>query len=541
MESERPDHSTNQEPSYSRSVSPSSISSVVMDWANDIVPEAVPPPPIPLEKTTVSLTNENAPNNPNPSSPDLDVQLLERVVKAAPQVAKEAAAVPSPTPGFVPFLADIPIKVTETLFIGPGFNDTPVKGSRAPTSLELVNALCSGNRTFFNVPHKDDDESQAQVISPDSLFASKLAQSLTLAGNIKHVFEIKQLSNGDFAQVDAFLKHDLYVLIRELITKEITIPAPSQIKEGYNGDFAIFHVVSAVKALPLQVNNLTQLHVEIATHPVGHDHIPTILEWIDRLNTLEANINTQKSIIQRNLLPRLLSYDSSLEKIAKSLHQFGVSGVRLDYLIMSADTALNYAFTDIASLTKALQVRYQVDHSSAQEPSSTAQVRPSSSHSCDSCHSPPRQPFVVSETWRRPAGSQRRSRSRSRSPQRKRSCHSFVQDVSTIPPKHYKGCVFCHGKRHFSALCPDVKLIMERADILIQEGHCINCIGVHPPNLCKRRSPCMTCHDPHHHHSICMFNKDDHVLTIDTDETPSAFYQKVKGVCSHLSAPSSSC
>ncbi|KAL6731473.1 hypothetical protein Aduo_002336 [Ancylostoma duodenale] len=47
-----------------------------------------------------------------------------------------------------------------------------------------------------------------------------------------------------------------------------------------------------------------------------------------------------------------------------------------------------------------------------------------------------------------------------------RVAEAAPQDVSTIPPKHSKDCVFCHGKRHISALCPDVKLIMKRADIL---------------------------------------------------------------------------
>ncbi|KAL6739347.1 hypothetical protein Aduo_012816 [Ancylostoma duodenale] len=146
MGRDTPEHSTNKEPSYSRLVSPSSTSSVVMDLADDIVHEAVPPPPIPSEKSAISLTTGDSPDNPNPSSPDSDVELLKRLLKAAPQMAREAAALPSPPRGVVPFLANIRTK-----------------------------ALYAGNRTFFNVPHKDDGESHSQVIPPDSVFTSKLA------------------------------------------------------------------------------------------------------------------------------------------------------------------------------------------------------------------------------------------------------------------------------------------------------------------------------------------------------------------------------
>ncbi|VDO94033.1 unnamed protein product [Heligmosomoides polygyrus] len=172
-------------------------------------------------------------------------------------------------------------------------------------------------------------------------FHRKVAQNLMLAANIERIFSLQQLGSHDLARIDAFLKDDLYLTFRELVTKDVVTPTPSQIRDGLDNDFTVFSVTQAPKALNAHCKALTSVHIEVYEGP--WDNEQKMLEWIAQTTTLISNINCQRNTIDRKLIPRIFGQPQDIAKIASGLAQFGVSPLKIDILYTDADTTLCYA------------------------------------------------------------------------------------------------------------------------------------------------------------------------------------------------------
>lgn len=191
-----------------------------------------------------------------------------------------------------------------------------------------------------------------------------------------------------------------------------------------------------------------------------------------------ANINCQRSIVERKLLPRVFEPSKELADLASKLHRFGVTPLKINTLFADADTTLNYAYDIISKLRTFLESHLEdceiakKDHHGAKSDIDNVSRR---THG-PSSPAPPPQP-----------GSQR----------------SRDQFVSTTPPPNYNGCVFCGSRNHYSALCMRTPKLSERAMSLVRAGRCLKCISRHEPGQCKRRSWCLTCHSYTHHQALC--------------------------------------
>ncbi|EYC31904.1 hypothetical protein Y032_0003g1296 [Ancylostoma ceylanicum] len=229
--------------------------SMGIDSANCIVPSH-----------TISLSQQ-LPKN-------VDEVLFELTVDCLPDYAKQVSNL-NPIEGNTPSVNTL---LSGSIFYAQVFCP--------PTILEQFQALCEGKGSNSEIPQSEDDASNAGSVPYRYRFAANLAQNLTPALNIDHVFTIPQLSNPDFAYIGAYLKYDLFITFRELVTKQIITPTPNQIEDGLNGNFTVFTVTQAS----------------------NWDSVEMMLGWINNSTTLIANINCQRSIIERKLIPRIFDH-----------------------------------------------------------------------------------------------------------------------------------------------------------------------------------------------------------------------------------------
>ncbi|KAL6742503.1 hypothetical protein Aduo_015647 [Ancylostoma duodenale] len=462
-------HSTRTPTPEEPLTNPPDATSMEIDFANGIVPSH-----------TISLSQQFPKN--------VDEVLFKLTVDCLPDYAKQVSNI-NPIVGNTPSV--------NALLSGSIFHDNSQE-FRPPTILEQVQALCEGKGSNSEIPQRVDDASNAGLIPDRYRFATNLAQNLTLALNIDHVFTIPQLSNRDFAHIDAYLKDDLFITFRELVTKQIITPTPNQIKDGLNGDFTVFAVTQALKALNNHCKALTSLHIEVTQ--TSWDSVEKMLCWINNSTTLIANINCQRSIIERKLIPRIFDHTQDLSRLASALANFGVSPLKIDSLFTDADATSNYAYEIISKLTSSLQSRL------ANQTQTQYNSHAASNLNKDT-----------------PSGLENNTALESRGLQAGQSTSSGLV-VPTSPPPNYRGCIFCGSRIHYTALCPKTRRLTVRARFLAKGGRCIKCMSRHEPGQCKRRSWCLNCHSYTHHQAVCSYGD---VIINDVDGPLEEYYEKM--------------
>ncbi|KAK6029667.1 zinc knuckle [Ostertagia ostertagi] len=68
-------------------------------------------------------------------------------------------------------------------------------------------------------------------------------------------------------------------------------------------------------------------------------------------------------------------------------------------------------------------------------------------------------------------------------------------------------CHFCKATgAHFSAGCPNIKSLSDRAITAVSDGKCLYCLKAHSPGYCKRDIPCRLCDSTEHHPALCPYS-----------------------------------
>ncbi|KAL6738218.1 hypothetical protein Aduo_011788 [Ancylostoma duodenale] len=105
----------------------------------------------------------------------------------------------------------------------------PSLGTRCMTPLEICHNYATGKFDVIDVPRSQDVESTSNAVPVEQRCALRLVQALTIATNFDTTFSLQQLASRDFCMVDAFLRDDYFVNIRDMIVGDATLPTPSQI------------------------------------------------------------------------------------------------------------------------------------------------------------------------------------------------------------------------------------------------------------------------------------------------------------------------
>ncbi|KAK6758340.1 hypothetical protein RB195_015887 [Necator americanus] len=118
-----------------------------------------------------------------------------------------------------------------------------------------------------------------------------------------------------------------------------------------------------------------------------------------------------------------------------------------------------------------------------------------------------------------------RARARSRDPPSVRSCsvHSERQSPSRREPWHRPPCAFCLGNTHWSAECPNYRILSERVYMAEDYRICSNCLRDHFGD-CIRVDNCAYCRMPGHHPAFCV---DNPYVESDVGMPARQFYQEI--------------
>ncbi|ETN84506.1 peptidase family A16 [Necator americanus] len=118
-----------------------------------------------------------------------------------------------------------------------------------------------------------------------------------------------------------------------------------------------------------------------------------------------------------------------------------------------------------------------------------------------------------------------RARARSRDPPSVRSCsvHSERQSPSRREPWHRPPCAFCLGNTHWSAECPNYRILSERVYMAEDYRICSNCLRDHFGD-CIRVDNCAYCRIPGHHPAFCV---DNPYVESDVGMPARQFYQEI--------------
>ncbi|EYC39805.1 hypothetical protein Y032_0640g1014 [Ancylostoma ceylanicum] len=420
--------------------------------------------------------------------------------------------------------------------LGYALHDPPLRYTRerAPTALELVDALATGNSTPFAVPVDMDQRSQDSARPRNQRLAVQLAQSLTLAANFDHVFDSNHLGARDYVMLDNFVNNDLFRHIRSAITGEIVDPASNQRAHPLVRDLPVFLVVQALKGVNVQTSNLIQLNKDVATHIASWDSADELLLWIHRLTNAIDNVYAHRTTIDSELLPIFFTRPSDAKNIVDLLAHFGVNTNTITVTYATATAACRQGFHNIARIRDKLLLgnftrtcppsydetpilhtfpHHQPTPAVAENELQTAvPARPSStpascSRSATEVRARSQSPYSTSETQRSFS-----SHDAAHDPPRFSREHSPLnRSVSLDPveqqfPPNFEGCLFC-SQAHFSASCERMESLKARMERIVNQARCVKCLGTHLTEECRRYKKCIHCSSRDHHPSLCYLNE----------------------------------
>ncbi|EPB66172.1 hypothetical protein ANCCEY_14737 [Ancylostoma ceylanicum] len=233
-----------------------------------------------------------------------------------------------------------------------------VLGTRRMTPLELAHNYAMGNFDAIDIPRSHDVESTSNTVPVEQRCALRLVQALTIATNFDHTFSLQQLSSRDLCMIDAFLRDDFLASLRDMLVEDATLPTPSQILYPSLKHLPIVAIVQSFQGIQQAATNLAQYSADITATSASWNTAVDLINTIERISVLEANVNTHRHIIDKHIIAAMNTTQDQITTFVDLLHQFALSLVRLEHLQQAATAACAEAHLIQENLFKRLRTHF---------------------------------------------------------------------------------------------------------------------------------------------------------------------------------------
>ncbi|KAK6744354.1 hypothetical protein RB195_011201 [Necator americanus] len=381
-----------------------------------------------------------------------------------------------------------------------------------------------------------DQETQINSLPVHQRCALRLAQTLSLAIHLKHTFSLSHLAARDLCMVEAFIRDDYYINIRDMIVEEATLPTPSQLLYPSMQGLPIVTLVQSYRGIHETTIKLSKLTATIAERPETWQAINEVIDAIEQITTAQANIHAHRYTIDQNITAAINATPEKIATFVDHLHQFYISLPRIEHLLQAATAACAEANTILSLLFKRLRRHRAVSRESTRprnrdEEWKDSITAPSTSTTAISTASAPttlttsrKSPSIdtISISSSSPGPSHKRHKgqdkpsmppSATKPEDTTRSDRSVEQYPSTSsdttstsrPPREQSSCFLCNDD-HYTSDCGCYNSLGERCLRMAGQGRCLRCLYLHPPGQCRRERPCGICSSNWHHPALCPKN-----------------------------------
>ncbi|KAK6011960.1 hypothetical protein OSTOST_22901 [Ostertagia ostertagi] len=353
------------------------------------------------------------------------------------------------------------------------------------TPMELISELAKGNFNSDSASYEDDDASEDRSVPPSQRLSLRIAQSLTLAANYDHTFSVEQLAARDLTHrntlSDLIIPHVLNPIednkefVDILAHYNITINYIKLICATATAETATgFLTLKKINSAIARLHNIT-LESSLPAESIDLNDIPTIED-------MHAVTGGPIPISPTPLEPETKSIPKSAPATASTeLHiRSSTSVTTTAHSSTPQQVTVSVAPNDSLSASVC---------SSSQDRGSTRTVRTVRAVAVSrspSAHSDKRKQKPAKKS---PSPSSSRKQSQEKQPTPDLVCH------------------FCKATgAHFSAGCPNIKSLSDRAITAVSDGKCLYCLKAHSPGYCKRDIPCRLCDSTEHHPALCPYS-----------------------------------
>ncbi|KAK6058348.1 hypothetical protein COOONC_04082 [Cooperia oncophora] len=289
---------------------------------------------------------------PSESSASAPIKQVKSSAKDSPSTSKPVSTMDNSS------LLDALNELQNTAFFAPSYNRnyrplacarlfdpkiTPKRPLRDRTPLELISDLAKGNFAAYDVRQDSDDASEDRSLPPSERLSLQIAQSLTLAENFDHTFNVEQLSTRDFVMIDAFMRHAVYSAFREWIVEESCYPTPADLAYP-----------PAYKALHTATEKASTFTRDLANNPDYWKSEEKLAELNEELLTLLYNIQTHRNTLTDILMSFVFNPIEEQREVVDLLNYYNIKVGCLKFVCTAATGEMATGFLTLKKINSAI-------------------------------------------------------------------------------------------------------------------------------------------------------------------------------------------
>ncbi|EYB85846.1 hypothetical protein Y032_0289g1494 [Ancylostoma ceylanicum] len=208
---------------------------------------------------------------------------------------------------------------------------------------------------FLDVPVEADLRSQRLAVPTHARAALRLAQTLTVAANLDYTFSIAHLSARDLMMIDAFLRDDIYVHLRDIIAGKASTPTLSAQPYPFIRNLPVLEVVQSLKGLHAATQKFAASRLEFFKKVDQWESPAKVIDALDHLATLLYNVDHRRALLDMHITPQITALPEDIRNFADTLDYHCASPLSIQLVYNAATAELTHAYNAHQALTDRLR------------------------------------------------------------------------------------------------------------------------------------------------------------------------------------------
>ncbi|KAK6032502.1 hypothetical protein OSTOST_01313 [Ostertagia ostertagi] len=286
--------------------------------------------------------------------------------------------------------------------------------------------------------------------------------------------------------IDAFLRHNIYDGFRDAIAEAAYTPTPADLN---------YPPVKKRTKLHTATQKSKSLITDLSTHPEYWKSEEKLAELYEDLLSLLHNIQTQRNTMSDLIIPHVLNPIEDNKEFVDILAHYNVTinYINIKLICATATAEAATGFLTLKKIDSAIARLHNITLESSLPAESIDLNDIPTIEDTRADHRPTRTVRTVravAVSLSLSAHSDKRKQKpakNSPSPSSSRRQSSQRQEKQPTPDLV---CHFCKATgAHFSAGCPNIKSLSDRAITAVSDGKCLYCLKAHSPGYCRRDTP----------------------------------------------------